>query len=67
MTSPTMTEEMNYKYYLPDYGGKAGVEARFDDALRGKAGVKSLVVNNRWLSAARRNVERDRIGQESCT
>lgn len=43
---PNDDDEMTYKYYLPDFMGKTGVEASFDDALRGKAGVKSLLVNN---------------------
>ncbi len=43
---PDDDEEIVYKYYLPDYVGKTGVEASFDNSLRGKAGVKSLLVNN---------------------
>lgn len=43
---PGDDEEIDYKYFQPDYAGKTGVEARFDIALRGKAGVKSLLVNN---------------------
>ncbi len=43
---PNTDEEIDYKYYLPDYVGITGVEASFDDALRGQAGVKSLLVNN---------------------
>ncbi len=43
---PEDEDEISYKYYLPDYMGKTGVEATFDSALRGKAGVQSLLVNN---------------------
>ena len=43
---PDDDDEIAYKYYQPDFAGKTGVEASFDDALRGKAGVKSLLVNN---------------------
>ncbi|MEO6035757.1 MAG: penicillin-binding transpeptidase domain-containing protein, partial [Verrucomicrobiota bacterium] len=43
---PDDDDEMVYKYYLPDFVGKTGVEASFDNSLRGKAGVKSMLVNN---------------------
>jgi penicillin-binding protein 2 len=43
---PADDDEIAYKYYLPDFIGRTGVEASFDDQLRGKAGVKSLLVNN---------------------
>lgn len=43
---PTDEDEIECKYFLPDFIGKTGVEASFDDALRGKAGVKSLLINN---------------------
>ena len=43
---PDDDDEIAYKYYLPDFMGKTGVEASFDSALRGKAGVQSLLVNN---------------------
>ena len=43
---PEDDDEIPYKYYQPDYVGKTGVEATFDSALRGKAGVQSLLVNN---------------------
>ncbi|MEO6183201.1 MAG: penicillin-binding transpeptidase domain-containing protein [Verrucomicrobiota bacterium] len=43
---PDEDVEIPYKYYLPDFVGKTGVEANFDSALRGKAGVQSLLVNN---------------------
>lgn len=34
-----------FYYYLPDLIGKGGVEAQFDDQLRGNAGGKSLTVD----------------------
>ncbi len=43
---PDADEEIAFKYYLPDYAGKIGMEGLFDSELRGKAGVKSLLVNN---------------------
>lgn len=43
---PADEDEIAFKYYLPDFKGVTGVEANFDDALRGKAGVKSLLINN---------------------
>ncbi|MEO7299399.1 MAG: penicillin-binding transpeptidase domain-containing protein [Verrucomicrobiota bacterium] len=43
---PASDEEIACKYYLPDFIGRTGVEASFDNALRGNAGVKSLLVNN---------------------
>ncbi len=43
---PDDDDEISYKYILPYFVGKTGVEASFDDSLRGKAGVKSLLVNN---------------------
>jgi penicillin-binding protein 2 len=39
-------EEAYFSYRLPDYRGLVGVEAGYDKELRGKAGVKSVVVNN---------------------
>lgn len=35
-----------FRYRLKDYQGVAGVESRFDEALRGRAGVKALRVNS---------------------
>ena len=35
-----------YNYRLPDYRGLDGIEASFDAELRGKAGAKSVLVNN---------------------
>lgn len=43
---PTEEEEIECKYFLPDFIGVTGVEAQFDSELRGKAGVKSLLINN---------------------
>ncbi|MEY2429483.1 MAG: penicillin-binding protein 2 [Verrucomicrobiota bacterium] len=39
-------EEAFFSYRLPDYRGMVGVEAGYDQELRGKAGAKSVVVNN---------------------
>ena len=39
-------EEAFFSYRLPDYRGVVGVEAGNDQDLRGKAGAKSVVVNN---------------------
>ncbi|HEU5069799.1 MAG TPA: penicillin-binding transpeptidase domain-containing protein [Verrucomicrobiae bacterium] len=40
-------EEAYYSYRLPDYRGLIGIEGGFDKALRGHAGGKSVLVNNR--------------------
>jgi penicillin-binding protein 2 len=39
-------EEAFFYYRLPDYSGVLGVEAGFDKALHGRAGGKSVLVNN---------------------
>jgi penicillin-binding protein 2 len=39
-------DDISFDYCLPDYEGKVGLEGAFDQELRGKAGVKSLMVNN---------------------
>ena len=39
-------EEADYDFRLPDYRGKVGIEKAFDSTLRGKAGMKSVLVNN---------------------
>lgn len=39
-------ELLIFRYRLRDYQGVAGVESRFDEALRGRAGVKALRVNS---------------------
>ena len=39
-------EDAFFSYYLPDYDGVTGVEYGYDDALRGRAGAESVLVNN---------------------
>jgi penicillin-binding protein 2 len=39
-------EDAFFSYRLPDYRGQLGVEFGYDNYLHGKAGVKSVVVNN---------------------
>lgn len=39
-------EDAYYSYRLPDYRGAVGIEAGFDRELRGRAGAKSVLVNN---------------------
>jgi len=39
-------EEASFSYWLPDYRGVLGIEAGYDSDLRGKAGGKSVLVNN---------------------
>lgn len=39
-------ELASYSYRLTDYKGKIGLEKNFDSELRGKAGVKSVLVNH---------------------
>ena len=39
-------EDAFFSYRLPDYRGQLGIESACDAYLRGKAGVKSVVVNN---------------------
>ncbi len=39
-------EQSSVDYRLPDYKGKIGLEGVFDADLRGKAGVKNVLVNN---------------------
>ena len=39
-------EEAFFSYRLPDYRGDLGIEYGFDKELRGKAGAKSVLVNN---------------------
>jgi len=39
-------EDAFFNYRLPDYRGKVGIEGAFDDDLRGRAGVKSVLVNS---------------------
>ena len=35
-----------FNYRLPDYRGRVGIERTFDEELRGRAGVKSMLVNS---------------------
>jgi len=39
-------EDFLTRYSLPDYRGVVGIEGEFDDHLRGRPGVKSVLVNN---------------------
>ena len=39
-------EDAFFNFRLPDYKGQIGIEGVFDQALRGRAGVKSVLVNN---------------------
>ncbi len=39
-------EVADFNFRLPDYRGRVGIEGSFDADLRGKAGVKSVLVNN---------------------
>jgi penicillin-binding protein 2 len=39
-------EEAFFSYWMPDYKGVLGIEAGYDSDLRGKAGGKSVLVNN---------------------
>jgi penicillin-binding protein 2 len=39
-------EESSFSYRLPDYRGLVGIEYGFDAALHGRAGSKSVLVNN---------------------
>jgi penicillin-binding protein 2 len=39
-------DEAFFSYRLPDYRGQVGIEAGYDQELRGKAGAKSVLVNS---------------------
>ncbi len=39
-------EVSDFNFRLPDYRGRVGIEGEFDAELRGKAGVKSVLVNS---------------------
>ncbi|MBI3878895.1 MAG: hypothetical protein HY301_02380 [Verrucomicrobia bacterium] len=39
-------EDTDFNYRLPDFRGQVGIEAAFDDPLRGVAGRRALLVNN---------------------
>ncbi len=41
-----MDEAAFFNYRLPDFRGRVGIEGLFDSKLRGKAGVKSVLVNS---------------------
>lgn len=43
---PPEDEEISFRFWVPDFVGVKGLEWAFDDYLRGKAGVKLVVVNN---------------------
>ncbi len=43
---PVDGEDAFFNYLLPDYKGVIGIEWVFDNYLRGKAGYKSVMVNN---------------------
>jgi penicillin-binding protein 2 len=43
---PEEDEDIPFRFYLPDYTGKNGIEASFDTELRGQAGAKSVLVNS---------------------
>lgn len=44
--SSTEGEEAFFSYRLPDFKGLVGIEGGFDQQLRGRAGAKSVLVNN---------------------
>ncbi|MDB6035704.1 MAG: Peptidoglycan synthase FtsI [Verrucomicrobiales bacterium] len=39
-------EESFFNFRMPDYRGRVGIEGAFDVELRGKAGIKSVLVNS---------------------
>lgn len=39
-------EEAFFNFRLPDYRGRVGIEGAYDQELRGKAGMKSVLVNS---------------------
>lgn len=43
---PAKDEERDYYHRLPDFRGVVGIEGHFDAELRGRAGGKSVLVNN---------------------
>ena len=44
--SSMQDEDAFFNFRLPDYKGQVGLEGAFDQVLRGRAGVKSVLVNN---------------------
>jgi penicillin-binding protein 2 len=43
---PSDDDDISFQFRLPDWVGVMGVEKTFDQQLRGRAGVKSVLVNN---------------------
>jgi penicillin-binding protein 2 len=43
---PSEDERKLYRYWTKDYEGAVGIEAAYDEELRGKAGTKWIVINN---------------------
>ena len=39
-------DEINYRFWVPGYKGRTGIELAFDRELRGKPGVKTVLVNS---------------------
>jgi penicillin-binding protein 2 len=44
--SPSDEDDISFQFRLPDYIGAMGLELAFDQELRGRPGVKSVLVNN---------------------
>jgi len=44
--SSAMDEDAFFNFRLPDYRGRVGIEGTYDSELRGKAGMKSVLVNS---------------------
>src|SRR5438552_406904 len=44
--NPGDDEDIAFRFRLPDYVGARGIEAAFDKELRGRAGLKSVLVNS---------------------
>jgi len=51
-------DEISFNYRLPDVIGKTSLEALFDGELRGKPGVKSILVNNMGYRQRGGNLDR---------
>jgi penicillin-binding protein 2 len=60
---PSEDEEIAFQFRLPDYLGVVGVELAFDQQLRGRAGVKSVLVNNLQYRQAEEIIAPPRPGQ----
>lgn len=43
---PSDEDEINYRFWVPGYKGQKGIEFAFDRELRGKPGVKTVLVNS---------------------